>query len=1263
MESSKTSNLAEASASVIVVALVLIVFGGGTTASGDQLTVGASKDNTLYESATGSLSNGAGNAFFAGTTDNGLIRRAVIAFDLSAIPPGSTVSSVTLTLYMSRTRTQAENVALYRALADWGEETSSASGEEGSGAPATTGDATWLHRFYPSTFWASPGGDFSATASATTSVTNQTGFYSWSSAAMATNVQAWVNNPGSNFGWIIRGNEVNIKSTKRFESRQSATSTQRPVLTVVYTPGGAPTGACCFASGSCSVLTQTNCTTQGGAYQGDGTSCTPNLCPQPTGACCFGDGTCQVLTQSQCTSQGGFYQSDGSSCTPNPCSGAQQVVLVSVKDNTLYEDAAGSISNGAGIGFFAGANNSLLKRRGPVAFDLAAVPTGATILDARLRLYLGYTQATAAHDVTLHRLLANWGEGTSNASGNESNGAPSATGDATWIHRFYNTTLWSATGGDFTPTASAATSVGTLTGVYYEWSSASMAADVQGWVSDSATNFGWLLRGDETVAQSVRRFDTRESTDLTRPRLTVTYTLQQTVGACCFADGSCSIASESTCTSQGGSYQGNGTSCTPNNCPQPAGACCFSDGSCQVLTTTNCASQGGTYQDNGTSCTPNLCPQPTGACCFNNGTCQELTQANCTAQAGTYQGDGTTCTPDLCPVVLTPFVDPLPIPPVAQPVIGSPGGPATYEIAARQFQQQLHRDLPPTTVWGYGDGPTGGTYPGPTIVTTMNQPITVHWINDLRDAFGNLRTDHYLNVDTCPHGAVDQPKIVTHLHGGHVPPTFDGYPENTYLPGNFVTYEYANNQLPSTLWYHDHALGITRLNVYMGLAGGYLITDAFEQGLGLPSGEFEIPLVIQDRMFNSDGSWRYPDMWHEHFFGDKMLVNGKVWPYLNVKQGKYRFRVFNGCNSRTLTLALNNGQAFQQIGTEGGLMASPVALSQLTLGPGERADVILDFGPHPAGREIVLTNSAPTPFPGVPGEGVIPNVMKFIVVGQSGHTAAVPASLRPLTLLDESDAVLSRDLVLRKSSDPCAGSMWLINELGFDTISEYPVLGTTEIWRFINRSGVSHPMHMHLVMFQVLDRQDFDMIGGQIVPVGVPLPPAPNEVGWKDTAMVHPNQITRVIAHFDGYLGLYPYHCHILEHEDHEMMRQFRVVECFANVDCDDGVFCNGAETCNQVTYTCQSGTPPCDDTCEDCVEGTGVCDWCFLDLDMSGTIGTGDFASFSSCFNACYPPGHPCRSSNFDGDADGCVGTSDFAIFGGCFGDGCASCTACAGP
>jgi spore coat protein A len=203
---------------------------------------------------------------------------------------------------------------------------------------------------------------------------------------------------------------------------------------------------------------------------------------------------------------------------------------------------------------------------------------------------------------------------------------------------------------------------------------------------------------------------------------------------------------------------------------------------------------------------------------------------------------------------------------------------------------------------------------------------------------------------------------VVHLHGGHVPPQSDGYPETTLLPGQSAAYEYPNLQSPATLWYHDHALGITRLNVYMGLAGFYMIRDPAESKLNLPRGRYEIPLVIQDRSFNDDSSLEYPESWEEEFFGDAILVNGKVWPYLDVEPRKYRFRILNGSNSRTYKLALDSGQAFYQIGTDGGLLEEPVEVKQITLTAGERADVIVDFSKRRG--EVHLVNSAPAPFPG-----------------------------------------------------------------------------------------------------------------------------------------------------------------------------------------------------------------------------------------------------------------------------------------------------------
>ena len=778
---------------------------------------------------------------------------------------------------------------------------------------------------------------------------------------------------------------------------------------------------------------------------------------------------------------------------------ADVATIAASADNTIYSEA--DSSNGAGDHFFAGRTNDgvLFLRRALIRFDVAAaVPAGSTINSVTLTLYRSRGK-NGSFNVELHRLLASWGEAGSDGGGEEGQGAPAQTGDATWRHRLYPSTFWATLGGDYAGTASATTSVGG--DGFYDWSSGTMTSDVQAWLNTPSSNFGWILVGVESQNRSARRFDSRTNPTVTqRPKLVIDYTPSVVVGACCLSGNNCS-----------------------------------------VLTPAQCSAQGGIYQGNGTSCSPNPCFVPTGACCFNDGSCEELSGADCASQGGTYHGDGSACTPGLCPVVLTPYLDALPIPGTATPTSGVPGGVATYDIAAMEFTQQLHHDLPPTRVWGYNGG-----YPGPKIEAFLDRPVTVNWINDLRDSLGNLRSEHYLPVDLCMHGPdMEGPtaRTVAHLHGGHVPAAVDGYPEATYLPGAGVTYVYPNHQTAAPLWYHDHAMGITRLNVYMGLAGLYTLRDSVEIGLGLPSGAYEIPIVIQDRTFNPDGSLVYPAMWMDHFFGDKVLVNGKVWPYLNVDRGKYRFRLLEGSNSRAYTLALSNGASFSVIGTDGGLLAAPVPVTSLTMVPGERYDVVIDFASYAPGTEIFLRNSAPAPFPGDPGVGVIPDVMKFVVQSQTGFTNPLPTTLRPVVPIPEGSAVATRDFLLRKQSDPCAGSVWTINGLRFDDITEYPQRGTAEIWRFVNDSGVVHPMHMHLVMYQILDRTPIQMVGDSIVVTGPPVLPAPHERGWKDTAPVYPNEMMRVIARFEDYVGKYPYHCHVLEHEDQEMMRQFEVVD------------------------------------------------------------------------------------------------------------------------
>lgn len=776
------------------------------------------------------------------------------------------------------------------------------------------------------------------------------------------------------------------------------------------------------------------------------------------------------------------------------------IVLSASADTTIFEDNA-AYSNGAGDYFHVGNNAGELSRRALIKFDLSLIPFGSTIQDATLTLHMSRS-VSDDHYIWAHKVLANWGEGASDAPNNEGGGTDAQLGDATWMFRTYFDTTWTNLGGDYDAVASAQTLVG-LNTEDYSWSGAGITADVAAWAASPTSNYGWILIGNEVGAQTTKRFDSRTNpAGSKRPRLTVTYTPAAPV----------------------------------------EGACCVPGGGCTVMLSTACASAGGTFKGANTVCTPDPCVIPTGACCLPSGACVVVTSGECASQGGSYAGDAVACASVSCPVPLAPFVDELPTVGVMQPVSGVPGGEATYEIAMTEFLHAMHRDLPPTRVWGYD-----GTFPAKSIEARRDMPVTVTWVNDLRVLeTGQLRATHVLPVDTCLHGPNQTgsvPVTMVHLHGAHVRSEFDGQPDFAFPPGqDSGAYVYPNIQPASMMWYHDHGLGITRLNVEMGLAGLYLLRDDAELALNLPAGANEVPLVIMDRSFNPDGSLRYADTAVEHFFGDFPVVNGKIWPYKVVNRGKYRFRVLNACTSRVLTLGLSNGAAFQQISTDLGLLGAPVALTSLTLGPAERGDIIIDFAGYAPGTEILLTNTAAAPYPS--GGGVeIPQVMKFIVGAGAGDTDAIPASLVPVVPIPESEAVQFREFVMQKTTDiSCGhGTIWTLNGLLWDDITERPVLGTTEVWSFINRSGVLHPMHMHLVRFQILDRQDFVIQGGQVVPNGPLVPPEPNEAGWKDTVRANPWQITRVIARFENFSGRFAYHCHILEHEDNEMMRQFDV--------------------------------------------------------------------------------------------------------------------------
>jgi len=549
-----------------------------------------------------------------------------------------------------------------------------------------------------------------------------------------------------------------------------------------------------------------------------------------------------------------------------------------------------------------------------------------------------------------------------------------------------------------------------------------------------------------------------------------------------------------------------------------------------------------------------------------------------------------------------------------------PAGPNYYQVGTYQISQQLHSQLLATTAWGYGTSQAAASYPAATFEVTRGVPIQVRWTNNLVDGGGNP-LPHPLAVDQTLHWAdplktgptlvpyTGPVPVVVHVHGGEQEPQSDGHPDAWYTPAFGITgpgwvhetHNYADEQPATTLWYHDHALGITRLNVYMGLAGFYLIRDTPNEPAGLPGPAprlndppgtryYEIPIVIQDRMFNTDGSLAYPAVgvnptihpfWVPEFFGDTILVNGRIWPHLGVEPRKYRFRFLNGSDARFYTLSLDSKRPFIQIGTDGGYLRAPVAVSPLTLAPGERADVIVDFTGLAVGTQIPLTNSAKAPFPnGTPADPqTVGQVMLFRVVQLTApDTSVIPPTLNTIPTL--TPTALTRTLTLNEVMGPGGPiALFLDGKMWMAPVTETPLRGSTEIWEIVNLTADTHPIHVHLVQFHLLNRQKFqtnkylkayaavnpiipvpDGVTYNPVPVdpylqGAPVGPDPNEAGWKDTVRMNPGEVTRIIIRFapTGAAGVTPYpfdatadpgyvwHCHILAHEDNEMMRPYRL--------------------------------------------------------------------------------------------------------------------------
>jgi spore coat protein A, manganese oxidase len=380
-----------------------------------------------------------------------------------------------------------------------------------------------------------------------------------------------------------------------------------------------------------------------------------------------------------------------------------------------------------------------------------------------------------------------------------------------------------------------------------------------------------------------------------------------------------------------------------------------------------------------------------------------------------------------------------------------------------------------------------------------------------------------------------------HLHGGRSPPESDGYHEDWYVPGQSRSYYYPNAQDAALLWYHDHAMGINRLNIYAGMFGLHVIRDDAEEALKLPSGKYEMPLILCDRDLRRDAQLSYPvspdpeHPWVPEVFGELHLVNGKIFPFLEVEARKYRFRVLNGANGRFYRLSLSEGAQIQQIGSDQGLLPAPIALRYVQLAPGERADIVVDFSQHRGAKLLLMSDTL--------------ELLQFRVGSASvPDSSELPAQLRAVTRIDESSAVRTRRLTLDEQMNMVAESrgMLLNNTPWHAPITEKPELGSTEIWELVNLTDDVHPIHLHMVRFQILDRRKFDsfqyMTQGTLRFVDAASAPEPNELGWKDTARVNSKTVTRIIVPFVGYPGRFVWHCHILEHEDNEMMRPYEIV-------------------------------------------------------------------------------------------------------------------------
>ena len=502
----------------------------------------------------------------------------------------------------------------------------------------------------------------------------------------------------------------------------------------------------------------------------------------------------------------------------------------------------------------------------------------------------------------------------------------------------------------------------------------------------------------------------------------------------------------------------------------------------------------------------------------------------------------------------TAFMEPLPIPQIAQPVPSLNPAPQPnpiagegralphqrwaeflpqkfYDIHQFEAQHSFHSDLPLNNIWGFN-----GTFPGPTFHARYGEPILVRRHNDL----------------PANHVGFGIPQTTTHLHNGHTPSESDGFPGDFFDSGLFYDQRYPNalagfdafpgtrgdvNEALSTLWYHDHRFDFTAQNVYKGLAGFYLLFDDRDSGdetdpnpnaFRLPSGEFDIPLLFSDKVFDSSGQLFFDLFNLDGILGDKFAVNGKIQPVLKVARRKYRFRMIDGGPSRFYEFFLSNGQPFTQIANDGNLLPAPLTRTSFRLGVAERVDVIIDFSSAKIGDQIFLQNRLQQTDGRKPGAVVAPGtpVLRFDVDRDAPDPSRVPATLRVLPNINLNQVAQTRTWRFERTN-----GAWAINGKFFNVneVRASPKRGTAEIWVLQNNSGGwVHPIHIHFEEFQILSRNG--------------VAPPPDEHSRKDVLRLGPNEEVRLFMRFRDFTGKHPMHCHNLVHEDHTMMLRWDIM-------------------------------------------------------------------------------------------------------------------------